>query len=84
MNMSKLTSRKIPGYLLFAGLVLLLGSCRSCPIESCHTRKVHLHSGVKYRGQPLWKMQSPAIGQKIKTYNPKAGTHPQDKSKPLK
>ena len=66
--------------------LLLVGvaSCRTCPIESCHTRKVHMHSGKKYRGQPLWKMQSPAIGQKIKTYNPKRGTNPQDKSKTLK
>ncbi|WP_201985398.1 hypothetical protein [Hymenobacter rubidus] len=68
------------------GLLLLLSaaSCRNCPIESCHTRKAHLHGGVKYRGQPLWKMQSPAIGQKIKTYNPKGGHNSLDKSKPLK
>lgn len=65
-------------------LVLLMTSCRSCPIESCHTRKVHMHSGQKYRGQPMWKMQNPAIGQKIKTYNPKAGTNSLDKSKTLK
>ena len=65
-------------------MVFALGGCRTCPIESCHTRKVHLHSGVKYRGQPLWKMQSPAIGQKIKTYNSKAGKNPQDKSRSLK
>ena len=64
-------------------LVLLVG-CRSCPIATCHVRKVHLHSGVKYRGQPLWIMQNPEIGQKIKTYNPKAGTNPQDKSKAIK
>ncbi|MDB5234084.1 MAG: hypothetical protein JWR44_1077 [Hymenobacter sp.] len=70
---------------LFCCLLLLaVASCRTCPIESCHTRKVHLHSGVKYRGQPLWKMQNPAIGQKIKTFNPKAGTNSLDKSKPLK
>jgi hypothetical protein len=71
---------------LSIGLLLLVGvaSCRSCPIESCHTRKVHMHSGKKYRGQPLWKMQNPAIGQKIKTHNPKGGTNPLDKSKTLK
>ena len=62
---------------------MALASCRTCPIESCHTRKVHMHSGVKYRGQPLWKMQNPAIGQKIKTYNSKAGKNPKDNSKPL-
>jgi hypothetical protein len=65
-------------------LLVAAASCRTCPIESCHTRKVHMHSGVKYRGQPLWKMQNPAIGQKIKTYNPKRGMNPQDKSKTLK
>jgi len=43
-----------------------------------------MHSGQRYRGQPFWKMQNPAIGQKIKTFNPKAGTNPQDKSKSLK
>ena len=65
-------------------LLLAVASCRSCPIESCHTRKVHQHSGRRYRGQPLWKMQNPAIGQKIKTYNPKVGTHANDRSKTLK
>ena len=64
-------------------VLLLLAGCRSCPIQSCHVRKAHMHSGVKYRGQPLWKKQNPAIGEKIDTYNPKAGTHPNDKSKPL-
>lgn len=65
-------------------LVLAVAGCRACPMESCHTRKVHLHSGQKYRGQPLWKMQNPAIGQKIKTHNPKSGTNSLDKSKSLK
>ncbi|MDO7851821.1 hypothetical protein [Hymenobacter convexus] len=66
--------------------LLLLGavSCRTCPIESCHVRKVHMHSGQKYHGQPFWKMQNPAIGQKIKTHNPKGGKNPLDKSKTLK
>jgi hypothetical protein len=65
-------------------LLLFLGgtSCRTCPMASCHTRKVHFHNGNKYRGQPLWKKQSPAVGEKIKTYNPKAGTHKADRSKP--
>ena len=75
----KLLFRLVPGLLLLA-----LASCRTCPIESCHARKVHMHSGVKYRGQPMWKMQNPAIGQKIKTYNPQSGTHGNDKSKTLK
>ncbi len=46
--------------------VLTLASCRTCPMESCHVRKVHTHNGVRYRGQPFWKMQNPAIGEKIK------------------
>ncbi|WP_046242536.1 hypothetical protein [Hymenobacter terrenus] len=75
----KLLLRLVPCLLL-----LLVASCRTCPIESCHVRKVHLHSGVKYRGQPWFKKQNPAIGEKIKTYNPKAGTHANDKSKPLR
>jgi len=74
----KLFLRLIPCLLL-----LLLAGCRTCPIPSCHVRKAHMHSGKKYRGQPLWKKQNPAIGEKIDTYNPKAGTHSNDKSKPL-
>ena len=65
-------------------LLLAMVSCRTCPIESCHVRKVHMHSGQKYRGQPFFKKQNPAIGEKIKTYNPKSGTHGNDKSKTLK
>ena len=45
---------------------LLLGSCRTCPIDSCHARKAHLHNGVKYRARPIWKMQFPAVGERIK------------------
>ncbi|SHJ22956.1 hypothetical protein SAMN02745146_2549 [Hymenobacter daecheongensis DSM 21074] len=77
MNVRLLASR-----LLLPLLVLLLvASCRTCPIVSCHTRKVHLHSGVKYRGQPLWKKQYPAVGEKIKVHTPKSGTHKADKSR---
>lgn len=64
--------------------LLAVVSCRTCPIESCHVRKVHMHSGVKYRGQPLWKKQNPAIGEKIKITSDKQGAHANDKSKPLK
>ena len=70
--------------LVCALLVVAAAGCRTCPIESCHVRKVHLHNGVKYRGQPLWKMQNPAIGQKIEIYNGKSVANPQDKSRPLK
>jgi len=47
-------------------LALVLGSCRTCPIDSCHARKVHMHNGVKYRARPIWKMQHPAVGERIK------------------
>ncbi len=78
-------SKMRSGLLLSAGVLLsLLSSCRTCPIESCHVRKKHTHEGVVYRGQPLWKKQNPQIGEKIRTYNPKSGTHPGDHSKPLK
>lgn len=69
---------------LFCLLLLVGVSCRTCPIESCHVRKVHLHSGVRYRGQPLWKKQNPAIGEKIKTYNAKPAPHDNDRSKPIR
>ena len=69
---------------LFCLLLVAVASCRTCPIESCHTRKVHMHSGVKYRGQPLWKKQNPAIGEKIKTYNSKPAPHGNDRSKSIR
>ncbi|MBD2716750.1 hypothetical protein KBK19_17025 [Microvirga sp. STR05] len=71
-------------FLLPLVVLLTVASCRNCPIMSCHTRKIHFHDGVKYRGQPLFKKQNPAIGEKIKTYNPKSGKHKADKSKSLK
>jgi len=71
-------------YLPLLSLLLTVASCRTCPITACHTRKVHLHDGTKYRGQPLWKKQNPAIGEKIKVHTQKTDRHKTDKSKPLK
>lgn len=70
--------------LLLLQLSLLAVACRTCPIESCHVRKVHYHTGIKYRGQPLWKKQNPAIGEKIKTHNDKGFKQAKDNSRPLK
>ncbi|HET9505456.1 MAG TPA: hypothetical protein VFO93_18075 [Hymenobacter sp.] len=49
---------------LLAGLVL--AGCRTCPLDSCHVRKVHMHNGVKYRARPIWKLQNPAVGERVK------------------
>ena len=68
---------------VFSGLLLSLAGCRTCPIVSCHVRKVHLHDGIKYRGQPLWKKQNPAIGEKIKVNQPGHEKHGNDRSKTL-
>jgi hypothetical protein len=47
-------------------LMMLVSSCKpACPIQSCHTRKVHLHGKKQYRGQPIWKKQNPRIGEKM-------------------
>ena len=70
--------------LVLCVLPLVAASCRTCPLVSCHTRKVHLHSGIKYRGQPWFKKQNPAVGEKINVFNPKSGSHSNDKSKTLK
>ena len=69
--------------LLLAGLGL--GSCRTCPIDSCHVRKVHLHNRVKYRARPIWKMQYPAIGERVKLNKEgHGGRRDSDHSKSLK
>ena len=65
-------------------LLLVLAGCRSCPIDTCHVRKVHFHNGMKYRGQPLWKKQNPAIGEKIKTHRDKSFAPNNNRSKSLK
>ncbi|MCR5890118.1 hypothetical protein LRS06_20540 [Hymenobacter sp. J193] len=77
-----MTSRVFTRFVPALALVLLAASCRNCPIESCRTRKAHTHNGARYRGQPLWKKQSPAIGEKIKVHDQKDGRHKSDKSKP--
>jgi len=80
MNLRLLLIRQV----LPLTVLLTVASCRTCPIASCHTRKVHLHDGAKYRGQPLWKKQNPAIGEKIKVHSQKTDRHKSDKSKSLK
>jgi hypothetical protein len=64
--------------------LLVLAGCRSCPIDTCRVRKVHFHNGIKYRGQPLWKKQNPAIGEKINVYRDKSYSPKTDRSKTLK
>jgi len=68
---------------LLAGLTL--AGCRTCPLDSCHIRKVHYHNGAKYRARPVWKMQYPAIGEKFKVHHDGDNKRKaQDHSKPLK
>ncbi|GAB2941441.1 hypothetical protein GCM10027048_02300 [Hymenobacter coalescens] len=66
---------------LFVLLLLTLASCRTCPMNSCHVRKVHFHGGQKYRGQPLWKKQNPEIGEKIKVHGQPDGKMHNNRSK---
>jgi len=55
-------TKTLPVILIFS--FLLIVSCKpACPINSCHTRKQHIHGKKVYRGQPLWKKQNPKIGQ---------------------
>lgn len=62
-----------------------LAGCRTCPLDSCHIRKVHYHNGAKYRARPVWKMQYPAIGEKIKVQHDGDNKRKaQDHSKSLK
>jgi len=84
----KLRLLSLPGrwplYLVLL-LSLAVGSCRTCPIDSCHARKAHLHNGVKYRARPIWKMQFPAVGERIKLNSEGKGRRrDSDHSKSLK
>ena len=86
--MKRISSRR-GGRNRFYGLVLLAGlalaGCRTCPIDSCHSRKAHYHEGVKYRARPLWKMQYPAVGEKYRNqHDGDSKRRTSDHSKPLK
>ncbi|MGI4874514.1 MAG: hypothetical protein ACRYFX_25435 [Janthinobacterium lividum] len=71
--------------LLLPLLLALLAGCRTCPLDTCHVRKAHYHNGVKYRARPFWKMQYPAIGERIKVNKQSdGGRKSSDHSKPLK
>jgi len=71
------------GWLLLA--VGTLAGCRTCPLDSCHIRKVHYHNGAKYRARPVWKMQYPAIGEKFKVQHDGDNKRKKnDRSQPLK
>jgi len=79
--------RRLFSRVLLLGLLASLGlaGCRTCPIDSCHIRKAHYHNGAKYRARPIWKMQHPAIGERIKVNHEGDGKrHAGDRSKPLK
>ena len=77
------TSRRLSLSLLLS--ILALAGCRTCPIDSCHIRKAHYHEGVKYRARPIWRMQYPAVGERIKVRSQAGDTHKDsDRSKPLK
>lgn len=68
-------------------LALAAAGCRTCPVESCRVRKVHLHNGVSYRGVPawmVWKKKNPAVGEQIKVAGPSGAKPNNDHAKPLK
>jgi hypothetical protein len=85
MNLRPTRAALRPLYVLPLLLALLLGACRTCPMDSCHIRKAHYHNGVKYRARPIWKMQYPAIGERIKVNREGDNKRKDsDHSKPLK
>jgi len=80
-----LSAGRVRYFLLVLLASLTLAACRTCPMDSCHIRKAHLHNGVKYRARPIWKMQYPAIGERIKVQSQGDGKHKDsDHSKSLK
>ena len=55
---------RIKFLIYLSAFCLFFQSCKpACPINSCHTRKQHIHGKKVYRGQPIWKKQNPKIGQ---------------------
>ncbi len=76
-------SRKLSFPLLLS--ILALAGCRTCPIDSCHIRKAHYHEGAKYRARPIWRMQYPAVGERIKVNRQQRDDHKDsNRARPLK
>jgi len=69
------------------GLLALAAGCRTCPVEACRVRKVHLHNGVGYRGVPawmVWKKKNLAVGEQIRVSGPSGAKPVNNHAKPLK
>jgi hypothetical protein len=48
---------------LQAGIRVSFPLYKKCPISNCEAQKEHLHVDKQFRGQPLYKIQNPKVGE---------------------
>jgi len=46
-----------------AGIRISLPALPKCPIPNCEVQKDHVHIDKKFRGQPVYKVQNPKVGE---------------------
>jgi len=65
-NLNFMAKNRFCLLLSFTLLAAAATSCKPmCPIASCQVRMVHRHGEKEFRGQPIWKKQSPRMGEKL-------------------
>lgn len=65
-NLNYMAKNRLCLLLSFVLLAATATSCKPlCPITACQVRMVHRHGEGEFRGQPIWKKQSPRMGEKL-------------------
>ncbi len=54
---------------LQAGIRISLPVYPKCPISNCEAQKDHIHIDKKFRGQPIYKVQNPKVGENHRKMN---------------
>lgn len=54
---------KQPAFYTTFGFRIKFPEVRRCPVKSCRIQLKHVHSGREFRGQPIYKVQNPKIGE---------------------
>ncbi len=62
-NIPTSMSYKQPAVYVNFGFRFKFPEVRRCPVKSCQTQLKHVHGGREFRGQPIYKVQNPKIGE---------------------
>lgn len=54
---------KQPAFYATFGFRIKFPEIRRCPVKSCRIQLKHVHSSREFRGQPIYKVQNPKVGE---------------------